>query len=122
MLEQFFRASFVVATALQVVVVAVLCVQVARAVRSRSSDVSTVITTGDTVTGVLMFAGPAVLVSTVLHGWLAVDGTDVLTYASAFGIVSAAVIEWGRAHDRPAARLVILLPLAMGVVAGAVTA
>ncbi|GAA1731629.1 hypothetical protein [Aeromicrobium alkaliterrae] len=121
MLSDAFRAIFILATALQVVVVVTLCVQAARARRTRSEVEVTVITASDTIAAVLLFVGPAVIATVLARGWSGLDTSDLLVYGSAFGIVAAALMGWGRRHDHPAASWALLLPVGMGVVAGLVT-
>jgi len=121
--EDLFRTAFVVATVVEVVVVVILCVQVARSRRAETEREDTeredtVITLTDTAAGVLLFVGAASVVGVALHGWSSLETADLLVYGSAFGIVAAAAVQWGRARGWAAAPWVLALPLAMGVVAG----
>lgn len=122
-METTFKASFMVAVAVQVVLVAVLVFQVWRKER-HGGEPTLVFTGGDAVAGAALFGGTMTLTLLFSEGWSGMS-SDTLLYAVTFGIVTAGLATFLRRADKGASKgrpaygyLAFLLPVAFGVLAG----
>ncbi|SDM63591.1 hypothetical protein SAMN04487981_10274 [Streptomyces sp. cf386] len=119
-MEIAFKASFVLATAVEVVLVAVLVLQLWRRQRHASTR-PLVVTYGDVLTGAALFGGTMTVTALFARGWDSASSADTLLYAVTFGIVTAGLATYLRRGDgaRSAYRhLAQLLPVGFGVLAG----
>ncbi|MFI6091345.1 hypothetical protein [Streptomyces sp. NPDC051218] len=116
-METTFKASFMVAVAVQVVLVAVLVFQVWRKERHGGEPIL-VFTGGDAVAGAALFGGTMTLTLLFSEGWSGMS-SDTLLYAVTFGIVTAGLATLlRRAGKGRSGYLAFLLPVAFGVLAG----
>ncbi|MCL8017454.1 hypothetical protein [Streptomyces sp. AS02] len=119
-MEIAFKASFVLATAAEVVLVAVLVVQLWRRERHGSAR-PLVVAYGDVLTGAALFGGAMTVTALSARGWDGLSTPDTLLYAVTFGIVTAGLATYLRRGDgaRPVhGHLAQLLPVGFGVLAG----
>ncbi|MFG2500152.1 hypothetical protein ACGFSB_18315 [Streptomyces sp. NPDC048441] len=119
-METTFKASFMLAVAAEIVLVAVLVFQVWR--RERHGSTAPLVFTGDdALAGASLFGGAMTLTVVLSDGWGGMSTTDILLYAATFGIVTAGFAKFLRGADkgRPEyGRIAFLLPLGFGVLAG----
>lgn len=118
-MEIAFKASFMVAVAAEVVLVAVLVFQLWRQQRHEGTQ-SLVFTGGDALTGAALFGGTMTITALLARGWSSVS-MDTLLYAATFGIVTAGLVTYLRRGGKvqPAhARIAFVIPLGFGVLAG----
>ncbi|MFI6009531.1 hypothetical protein ACIBAG_11985 [Streptomyces sp. NPDC051243] len=119
-MEIAFKASFMLATAVEVVLVAMLVLQIWRQHRHGSTR-SLVFTGGDALIGAALFGGTMTVTALVAHGWSSASTMDTLLYAVTFGIVTAGLATYLRRGDgvRPAqVRIAFVIPVGFGVLAG----
>ncbi|MGW7085957.1 hypothetical protein ACWGH2_21040 [Streptomyces sp. NPDC054871] len=119
-METTFKASFMLAVAAEVVLVAVLVFQVWRKER-HGGESPLVFTGGDALAGAALFGGTMTLTALFNDGWSGLSTTDTLLYAVTFGIVTAGFATFLRRADkgRPEyGRIAFLLPVGFGVLAG----
>ncbi|MGW2543618.1 hypothetical protein ACWC5I_22775 [Kitasatospora sp. NPDC001574] len=116
-MKSLFMASFVAATAVEIVVVVALLRQVWRQRRQAARE-QLVVRASGIVTAASVFGGSMTVAALVAHGWEGLDGADTLLYAVTFGIVTAALVE--RIGNKSAANLAYVLPAGFGVLAGLV--
>ncbi|MEV0323590.1 hypothetical protein ACIBKX_13690 [Streptomyces sp. NPDC050658] len=119
-METVFKASFMVAVAAEVVLVAVLVFQIWRKERHGGTS-PLVFTGGDALAAAALFGGTMTLTALLSDGWDYVSSTDVVLYAATFGIVTAGFAAFLRRGERARpeyGRIAFLLPLGFGVLAG----
>lgn len=124
-METTFKASFMLAVAAEIVLVAVLVFQVWRK-EKHGGESPMVFTGGDAMAGAALFGGAMTLTALISDGWSGLSTTDVLLYAVTFGIVTAGFATFLRRADkgRPQygriqyGRIAFLLPVGFGVLAG----
>ncbi|MFC9242723.1 hypothetical protein ACFT7S_01380 [Streptomyces sp. NPDC057136] len=114
-MRTFFMGSFVIATVVEVVVVAMLVRQSWRQ-KSRTALDRPVVRVNEVAAAAGLFGGTMVVVTLAAHGWGSLGDTDVLLFSATFGIVTAALIE--RIRTTPAANAAYALPVGFGLIAG----
>ncbi|WP_031483080.1 hypothetical protein [Streptomyces bicolor] len=119
-MEIAFKASFMLATAAEVVLVAMLVFQIWRQYRLGSTQ-PPVFTGGDALTAAALFGGTMTVTALLADGWSSASTSDTLLYAATFGIVTAGLATYLRRGDgvRPAqVRIAFVIPIGFGVLAG----
>lgn len=119
-METAFKASFMLAVAAEVALVAVLVFQVARKERHGGTS-PLVFTGGDALAAAALFGGTMTLTALLSDGWSGLSTSDILLYAVTFGIVTAGFAAFLRRGERGRpeyGRIAFLLPLGFGVLAG----
>lgn len=119
-METTFKTTFMLAVAVEIVLVAVLVFQVWRKER-HGSTAQLVFTGDDALAGAALFGGAMTLTALLSDGWSGMSTTDTLLYAVTFGIVTAGFATYLRRADkeRPEyGRIAFLLPVGFGVLAG----
>ncbi|MGW0909306.1 hypothetical protein [Streptomyces sp. NPDC002853] len=119
-METTFKASFMLAVAVEIVLITVLVFQVWRKER-HGSTAPLVLTGDDALAGAALFGGAMTLTALLSDGWSGMSTTDTLLYAVTFGIVTAGFATYLRRADkrRPEyGRIAFLLPVGFGVLGG----
>ncbi|OIJ97785.1 hypothetical protein BIV25_13335 [Streptomyces sp. MUSC 14] len=119
-MEIAFKTSFMLATAAEIVLVAVLVFQVWRQQRNGSTQ-PLVLTGGDALTGAALFGGTMTITALLAHGWGRASAMDTLLYSVTFGIVTAGLVTCLDRRDGARSargRVAFLIPLGFGVLAG----
>jgi hypothetical protein len=119
-MELAFKVSFVLATAVELALFAVLAVQLWR--RRRHGRIRLpVLTSNDALVGAALFGGTMTVTAILADGWADAWSKDTLLYAVTFGIVTSGLVAFLRRREEGRAALVpaaFLMPVAFGVLGG----